>query len=203
TLLRNGAVDIDCGSTTHNKAREKEAAFALTTYVEEVRMAVRADSGIQSIAQLAGRKVVTTVGTTSVQLMRRHERAAGVGFKEVFGKDHAESFELLESGRAAAFVMDVQVLAGLITKTANPAAFRIVGEVLAVAPIAIMFRRDDAPFKQAVDDSLREMMKSGEVARIYDKWFVQPIPPAGTRMGLPASAATKAAWAQPNDKAAD
>ena len=202
-LVQNGTVDIECGSTTNNAARQKDVAFAVTTYVEEVRIAAKASSGITSIAQLNGKSVATTTGTTSVQLLRKHERATGVDFKEVFGKDHADSFLLLESGRADAFVMDGQILAGNIAKSKNPADFRIVGEVLAVEPIAIMLRKDDAAFRKAVDDSLKALIKSGEMAKIYDKWFMQPIPPANTRIGLPASEATKAAWASPNDKPAE
>ena len=199
-LVQNGTVDIECGSTTNNAARQKDVSFAVTTYVEEVRIAVKANSGITSIAQLNGKKVATTTGTTSVQLLRKHEKATGVNFEEVFGKDHADSFLLLESGRADAFVMDGQILAGNIAKAKNPADFKIVGEVLSVEPIAIMLRKDDPAFKKAVDDSIIAMMKSGEIAKLYDKWFVQPIPPANTKVGLPASEATKAAWANPNDK---
>jgi glutamate/aspartate transport system substrate-binding protein len=199
-LVQNGTVDIECGSTTNNATRQKDVSFAVTTYVEEVRIAVKANSGITSIAQLNGKNVATTTGTTSVQLLRKHERAANVDFKEVFGKDHADSFLLMESGRADAFVMDGQILAGNIAKAKNPAEFKIVGEVLSVEPIAIMIRKDDPGFKKAVDDSITAMMKSGEIGKLYDKWFVQPIPPSNTRVGLPASDATKAAWASPNDK---
>jgi glutamate/aspartate transport system substrate-binding protein len=199
-LVQNGTVDIECGSTTNNATRQKDVSFAVTTYVEEVRIAVKANSGITSIAQLNGKKVATTTGTTSVQLLRKHERATGVNFEEVFGKDHADSFLLMESGRADAFVMDGQILAGNIAKAKNPADFRIVGEVLSVEPIGIMVRKDDPAFKKAVDDSIVAMMKSGEMAKLYDKWFVQAIPPANTKVGLPASDATKAAWASPNDK---
>jgi glutamate/aspartate transport system substrate-binding protein len=199
-LVQNGTVDIECGSTTNNATRQKDVSFAVTTYVEEVRIAVKANSGITSIAQLNGKNVATTTGTTSVQLLRKNERATGVDFKEVFGKDHADSFLLLESGRADAFVMDGQILAGNIAKSKAPADFKIVGEVLAVEPIAIMVRKDDAPFKAAVDASITAMMRSGEIAKLYDKWFMQPIAPTNTRVGLPASDATKGAWAAPNDK---
>ena len=199
-LVQNGTVDIECGSTTNNATRQKDVSFAVTTYVEEVRIAVKAASGITSIAQLKDKNVATTTGTTSVQLLRKHERSAGIDFKEVFGKDHADSFLLLESGRADAFVMDGQILAGNIAKSKNPAEYKIVGEVLSVEPIAIMFRKDDPAFKKAVDDSIVAMMKSGEIAKVYDKWFVQAIPPSNTKVGLPASDATKAAWASPNDK---
>ncbi len=199
-LTQNGTVDIECGSTTNNAARQRDVAFAVTTYVEEVRIAVKANSGITTINQLNGKNVATTTGTTSVQHLRRHERAAGVDFKEVYGKDHAESFLLLESGRADAFVMDAQILAGNMALSKNPADFRIVGEVLSVEPIAIMMRKDDPAFKKVADDTIRGLAQSGELARIYDKWFVQPIPPKNTRVGLPASDNTKAAWANLNDK---
>jgi glutamate/aspartate transport system substrate-binding protein len=199
-LVQNGTVDLECGSTTNTAARGKDVAFAMTTYVEEVRIAVKANSGITSINQLNGRNVATTTGTTSVQTLRKHEKATGVDFKELFGKDHADSFLLLESGRADAFVMDGQILAGNISKAKAPADFRIVGEVLSVEPIACMLRKDDPAFKKAVDDSIKAMVRSGELARLYDKWFMQPIPPTNTKVGLPLSEATKAAWANPNDK---
>ncbi|MET0384176.1 MAG: amino acid ABC transporter substrate-binding protein [Burkholderiaceae bacterium] len=199
-LVQNGTVDLECGSTTNNEARAKDVAFAHTAYVEEVRIATRAASGIKGIADLNGKNVATTTGTTSVQLLRRHERATGVDFKELFGKDHADSFLLMESGRADAFVMDGQILAGLISKSKNPADYRIVGEVLSVEPIAIMVRKDDPAFKAAVDGTIDGLEKSGEMAKLYDKWFMQPIPPTNTKVGLPASEATKAAWAHPNDK---
>jgi glutamate/aspartate transport system substrate-binding protein len=202
-LVQNGTVDIECGSTTNNAARQKDVAFVVTTYVEEVRIAVKANSGITSIAQLKDRNVATTTGTTSVQLLRRHERANGVDFKEVFGKDHADSFLLLESGRADAFVMDAQILAGNIANSKSPADYRIVGEVLNVEPIAIMIRKDDPAFKKVADDTVRDLARSGDLARLYDKWFMQPIPPKNARVGLPASDATKAAWASPNDKPAE
>ena len=202
-LVQNGTVDIECGSTTNNTARQKDVAFVVTTYVEEVRIAVKAASGITSISQLKDRNVATTTGTTSVQLLRKHERANGIDFKEVFGKDHADSFLLLESGRADAFVMDGQILAGNIATAKTPADFKIVGEVLNVEPIAIMIRKDDVAFKKLADDTVRDMVKSGDMAKAYDKWFVQPIPPKNTRVGLPASDATKAAWANLNDKPAE
>jgi len=199
-LTQNGTVDIECGSTTNNATRQKDVAFVNTTYVEEVRFAVKANSGITSISQLNGKNVATTTGTTSVQLLRKHERANGVDFKEVFGKDHADSFLLLESGRADAFVMDGQILAGNIALSKSPADYKIVGEVLSVEPIAIMIRKDDTAFKKLADDTVNAMAKSGELAKLYDKWFIQPIPPKNTRVGLPASDFTKAAWATPNDK---
>ena len=199
-LVQNGTVDIECGSTTNNATRQKDVAFLPTTFVEEVRIAVKANSGITSIAQLNAKTVATTTGTTSVQTLRKNERATGVDFKEVFGKDHSDSFLLLESGRAEAFVMDGQILAGAIATSKTPADFKIVGEVLSVEPIAIMIRKDDAAFKKLGDDTIKEMMKSGEIAKLWDKWFMQPIPPKNTRVGYAVSENTKAAWANPNDK---
>ena len=202
-LVQNGTVDIECGSTTNNAARQKDVAFAVTTYVEEVRIAAKAASGITSLSQLNGKKVATTTGTTSVQLLRKHEKAAGASIEEVFGKDHADSFLLLESGRADAFVMDGAILAGLISKAKDPSAYKIVGEVINVEPIAIMIRKDDPAFKKAVDDSIKAMISSGDIAKLYDKWFNQPIPPTNTKVGLALSDATKTAWASPNDKPAE
>ncbi len=199
-LVQNGTVDLECGSTTNNTARQKDVAFAVTTYVEEVRIAVKANSGINSIKDLNGKTVATTTGTTSVQTLRKNERAGGIDFKEVMGKDHADSFLLLESGRADAFVMDGQILAGNISKSKNPADFKIVGEALSVEPIACMVRKDDPAFLKAVDDSIKRQIADGSLAKLYDKWFMQPIPPTNTKVGLPMSEATKNAWANPNNK---
>ncbi len=199
-LLQNGTVDIECGSTTNNATRQKDVAFLNTTYVEEVRIATKANSGITNIAQLNGKNVATTTGTTSVQHLRKHERATGMDFKEVFGKDHADSFLMLETGRADAFVMDGSILAGNIALAKNPAEFRIVGEVLNVEPIAIMVRKDDAALKKIGNDTIAAMVKSGDMAKLWDKWFMQPIPPKNTKVGLALSESTKNAWANPNDK---
>ena len=202
-LVTNGTVDLECGSTTNNATRQKDVSFAVTTYVEEVRMVVKANSGITSIKDLNGKNVATTTGTTSVQTLRKNERAGGIDFKEVYGKDHADSFLLLETGRADAFVMDGSILAANISKSKNPADYKIVGEVLSVEPIACMLRKDDPAFKKAVDDSIKRQIKDGSLAKLYDKWFMQPVPPTNTKIGLPMSEATKAAWANPNDKPAE
>ena len=199
-LVQNGTVDIECGSTTNNATRQKDVTFLPTTFVEEVRIAVKTNSGITSIAQLNGKNVATTTGTTSVQTLRKNERATGVDFKEIFGKDHSDSFLLLESGRAEAFVMDGQILAGAIATAKTPANFKIVGEVLSVEPIAIMIHKDDPAFKKLGEDTIKEMMKSGEIAKLWEKWFMQPIPPKNTRVGYAASESTKMAWSNPNDK---
>ena len=199
-LVQNGTVDLECGSTTNNATRQKDVDFANTTYVEVGRIAVKADSGIKELKDLNGKTVATTTGTTSVQTLRKNERAQGIDFKEVMGKDHADSFLLLESGRADAFVMDGQILAGNISKSKNPADFELVGDVLSIEPIACMVRKGDKPFLDAVNKSIEAQMKDGSLAKLYDKWFMQPIPPTNTKVGLPLSDATKAAWAAPNSK---
>ena len=165
-LVTNGTVDLECGSTTNNATRAKDVAFAVTTYVEEVRIATKANSGIQSVKDLNGKTVATTTGTTSVQTLRKHERAGGIDFKEVLGKDHADSFLLLETGRADAFVMDGSILAGNISKAKNPADYKIVGEVLSVEPIACMLRKDDPAFKKALDDSIKRQIADGSLAKL-------------------------------------
>ena len=199
-LIQNGTIDIECGSTTNNLTRQKDVAFAVTTFVEEVRMAVNAKSGITSISQLAGKTVATTTGTTSVQTLRKHEKATGLNFKEIYGKDHADSFLLLESGRADAFVMDGSILAANIARSKNPADFKIVGEVLSVEPIAIMLRKDDPDFKKIVDENIKKIISSKEIETLWDKWFMQPIPPTNTKIGIPVNENTKKAWLNPNDK---
>ena len=199
-LVTNGTVDIECGSTTNSQARQKDVAFAVTTYVEEVRIAVKGNSGITGIKDLNGKTIVTTTGTTSVQTLRKNKRADGLTFKEVMGKDHADSFLMLETGRADAFILDGSILAANISKSKAPADYKIVGETLSVEPIACMLRKDDPAFKKAVDDSIKRQIADGSLAKLYDKWFMQPIPPANVKVGLPLSDATKDAWANPNDK---
>jgi glutamate/aspartate transport system substrate-binding protein len=202
-LVQNGTVDIECGSTTNNETRQKDVSFAVTTYVTEVRTAVKADSKINSVADLNGKTVATTTGTTSVALLRKNKRAQGIQFKEVYGKDHGDSFLLLESGRADAFVMDDNILAGLIAGSQNPKGYKIVGETLNVEPIAIMVRKDDPKFKAAVDDYIRKAMKDGELKLLYTKWFMTPIPPKNTSVNLPMGKILTGLLATPNDKPAE
>ena len=201
-LVQNGTVDMECGSTTNNEARAKQVDFAPTTFVTNVRTAVKANSGINSINDLAGKTVATTTGTTSVQLLRKAAKA-GTDFKELYGKDHADSFLLLDSGRADAFVMDDNILAGLIVNSKSPADFKIVGESLSEEPIAIMIPKDDPAYKKLVDDTVIGLMKSGELDKIYTKWFMSPIPPRNATVGMAMSASLKNAIANPNDKPAE
>ncbi|VUZ23546.1 Glutamate/aspartate import solute-binding protein [uncultured Comamonas sp.] len=199
-LVTNGTVDLECGSTTNDLNRQKEVDFANTTYVEQVRIAVRKDSGIKDVDDLNGKTVATTTGTTSVQLLRQSKRGSNIDFKNILGKDHADSFLLLETGRADAFVMDGSILAGNISKSKNAKDFILVGEPLSTEPIACMVRKNDPAFLKAVNDSIARQAKDGTLAKLWDKWFIQPIPPANVPVGLALSAATKDAWDNPNNK---
>ncbi|WP_291589281.1 amino acid ABC transporter substrate-binding protein [Comamonas sp. UBA7528] len=199
-LVVNGTVDLECGSTTNDLNRQKDVDFANTTYMEQVRIAVKATSGINDIKDLNGKTVATTTGTTSVQLLRQNKRAEGIDFKNIMGKDHADSFLLLETGRADAFVMDGSILMGNISKSKAPKDFKLVGEPLSTEPIACMVRKSDPAFLKAVNDSIARQVKDGSLEKLYDKWFMQPIPPANQKVGLPLSESTKNAWLHPNNK---
>jgi glutamate/aspartate transport system substrate-binding protein len=202
-LVQNGTVDLECGSTSNTAARKQQVAFAATTYITEARYAVKAQSGISSVEQLAGKTIATTTGTTLVPRLRKLAADGGLALNLIYGKDHSDSFLLLESGRAEAFAMDDNTLAGLIASSKNPRDYQIVGKPLGMEPIAIMLRKDDGAFKQAVDQAIKKMMASGELERLYGKWFLSPIPPNNAVLNIPMSAALKAAFASPNDDPAE
>ena len=199
-LVQNGTVDIECGSTTNLVERQKQVAFSPDIFRYNVRMLVKADSGIRSIADLQGKTVATTTGTTSFRLLREADRGRSLEVNNLAGKDHSDSFLLVESGRAQAFVLDDILLAGQIANARNPKDFIITGESLRTENQSLMFRKDDPAFKAAVDDSLRRMMKSGDLEKIYAKWFVAAIPPKNTSLNLPMSTALKQLMLEPNDK---
>jgi glutamate/aspartate transport system substrate-binding protein len=167
-LMLNGTIDLECGSITNNSVRAKEVSFAVITYMEEGRISVKAKSGITAVKDLDGKIVATTTGTTSVQNLRKVARANGISFTDIYGKDHQDSFLLLESGRTDAFVMDGSILAGIISKSKNPDDFTIVGEPLSVEPIACMSRKGDPEFKDAIDESIKRLIAVGSLAR----WLV-------------------------------
>jgi glutamate/aspartate transport system substrate-binding protein len=202
-LLQNGTIDIECGSTTNNAARKQQVSFAVTTYVTEARFAVKTASGITSVEQLFGKTVATTTGTTLVQRLRKIEQANGISFNLLYGKDHADSFLLLESGRADAFAMDDQTLAGNISNSKNPQDYRIVGKPLGIEPLSIMLRKDDLRFKAAIDDVIKKMMSSGELEQLYAKWFLRPIPPRGAVINIPIGETLRAVFKSPNDDPAE
>ncbi|WP_336279563.1 transporter substrate-binding domain-containing protein [Bartonella sp. CB175] len=199
-LLQNHTYDFECGSTTNDVARSKEAAFAYTTYVEEVRIAVKKSSNIKSLDDLNGKTIATTTGTTSVQLLRKNQRAKNIHFNVVKGKDHGDSFLMLESGHADAFIMDASILAGHIAKSKNPSDYVILDPVLSVEPIACMLRLNDKSLEKTINDSIIRQIQDGSLEKLYNKWFMEPIPPVNVVVNLPLSKLTKYAWEHPNNK---
>lgn len=199
-LLQNGTIDMECGSTTNSVERQKTVAFSVSYFVTNVTAAVKKSSGITSIAGLSGKPVSTTSGSTAVQLIKAHEKGKSVDLKEIFGKDHGESFLLLESDRVAAFVMDDILIAGFIANAKNPSDYVFLPEVLRTEPYGVMLRKDDAQFKALVDKTLTGIYKSGEINKIYAKWFQSPIPPRNANLNFPMSSELKALIANPNDQ---
>jgi len=199
-LMQNGTIDLECGSTTNSVKRQEQVAFGPTYFVVNITAAVKKTSGIKALADLNGRTIATTAGTTSVPLLKQYEKTAAIDVKEIYGKDHAESFLLLATDRAEAFVMDDVLLAGQIASSRSPSDFVIIPESLRQEPYSMMLRKDDAPFKALVDRSVGEVMKSGEIERIYAKWFTSPIPPRGVDLNFPMTPAILEAFANPNDK---
>lgn len=199
-LVVNGTVDIECGSTTNLVERQKQVAFSPDIFRYNVRMAVRANSGIRSITDLNGKSVVTTAGTTSFRLLKEAEKGKNIDATNINGKDHSDSFLFLESGRAAAFVLDDILLAGLIGNAKNPKDFAIVGESLRTENQSLMFRKDDPKFKALVDRVVTDMMKSGEMERLYNKWFLSPIPPKNLNINYPMNTETRDAFKNPSSK---
>lgn len=199
-LLQNGTIDLECGSTTNSVQRQQQVSFGPTYFIINVTAAVKKSSGINSLADLAGKTISTTSGTTSVPLMKAYEKTKGAEVKEIYGKDHAESFLLMADDRAAAFVMDDILLAGQIANSKNPGEFKIIQESLRAEPYSMMLRKDDPQFKAVVDKTIGGVMKSGEIDKIYAKWFQSPIPPKGINLNFPMSPALREAFKNPNDK---
>ena len=199
-LLQNGTIDLECGSTTNSVQRQEQVSFGPTYFVINVTAAVKKSSNLNSIADLNGKTVSTTSGTTSVPLIKSYEKSKNVDVKEIYGKDHAESFLLLADDRAAAFIMDDILLAGQIANARNPADYRILPESLRQEPYSMMLRKGDAPFKALVDRAVGAVMKSGEIEKIFAKWFNAPIPPKGVNLNFPITPAIRDAFKNPNDK---
>ena len=199
-LLQNGTIDLECGSTTNSVVRQQQVAFGPTYFVVNVTAAVKKASNINSLADLGGKTVSTTSGTTSVPLLKGYEKTKHVDVKEIYGKDHAESFLLMADDRSQAFVMDDILLAGQIANSRNPADFKIIQESLRQEPYSMMLRKDDPQFKALVDKTVGGVMKSGEIEKIYFKWFQSPIPPKGININFPMTPAIREAFKNPNDK---
>ncbi|MCZ8438257.1 amino acid ABC transporter substrate-binding protein [Achromobacter xylosoxidans] len=202
-LLQNGTVDIVCDAATNTEARAEQVAFSYTDYVSLVRYAVKKESGIKAVEDLKGKTVATSVGTTVVQNLRALNSSKNLDMNLVLTKDHAEGFLLLQSGRADAYVMDDNTLAGNIANMAKPELYEIVGSPLSTEPLALMVRKDDPEIKNALNTYVAASMKSGDMEKLYNRWFMSPIPPRNTAINLPMSSATRAAYEQPNDRSAE
>ncbi|AOJ14773.1 glutamate/aspartate ABC transporter substrate-binding protein [Burkholderia vietnamiensis] len=202
-LVQNGTVDIECGSTTNNLERQQQAAFSDTIFVIGTRLMTKKDSGVKDFADLKGKTVVTTAGTTSERLLRKMNNDKQLGMSIISAKDHGDSFNTLESGRAVAFMMDDALLAGERAKAKQPGEWVIVGTPQSEEAYGCMMRKGDADFKKVVDDAISQVEKSGEAAKIYAKWFENPIPPKGLNLNFPLSDSMKKLYANPNDKALD
>lgn len=198
-LIQNGTADFNCASMTNSLKRQDQVAFGLTTYVSEVRMAVAKNQAISSFKQLDGKKVVALTGTTAVQILRRYAAEHDIKFQTIMAKDQYEAFLLLQSGRVDAFVLDDNMLAGVIAQSNDPEGFKIVGEVIGAEPIAIQFSKADPAIKQAVDGVIRQMIANGELQALYNKYYTQPIPPKSMNLNLPMGDTLKKMLAQPND----
>lgn len=200
-LVQNGTVDLECGSTTNNLERQKQVAFSYSIFIIGTRLLTKKTSGVKDFPDLASKTVVTTAGTTSERLIRKMNEDKKMNMNIISAKDHAESFLILQSGRAVAFMMDDALLYGERAKSKNPEELVIVGTPQSFEAYGCMMRRDDPQFKKAVDDALAAVMKSGEVEKIYAKWFLGPIPPRGVNLDFPLSPELAALFKNPSDKA--
>lgn len=199
----DGKADLECGSTTNNVERRKQVAFTIPHFVAAARMLVRADSGIRNWSDLRDKRVVTTKGTTTVKLLNDRDKVRALGLKLIEASDHAESFGKVEKGEAEAFPMDDVLLYGLRAKAKEPSKFLVVGDLLSTEPYAIMLRKDDAPFKAMVDKEMGRIINEGELVKLYDKWFMHPIPPNGLNMNMPMGYLLRDALRFPTDKVGD
>ncbi len=200
-LIQNGTVDIESGSTTNNLERQQQAAFSNTMFIVGTRLLVRKDSGIQDFPDLKGKNVVVTAGTTSERLIRELNQKQDMKMNIISAKDHGESFLTLQSGRAVAFMLDDALLAGERAKAKRPDDWVIVGTPQSKEAYGMMMRKGDDVFKALVDDTIAKAETSGEATKLYQKWFLSPIPPKGLNLNLPLSDDMKALFNSPNDKA--
>lgn len=198
-LVQNGTVDIECGSTTHNRERDRQAGFSVSIFQTSSRLLTRKDSGIHDLEDLKGQRVLVTAGTTSERQLMLYLQTKGGRFSIVSAADHGEAFAQLQSGGAAAFEMDDAVLYGLRAKADRPSDWEVVGQPLNTEVYACMFRKDDVGFKAVVDRSLTKAMQSGEALKIYRKWFQSPIPPKGINLNWPAPEHLLELFRNPND----
>jgi len=198
-LMANGTIDLECGSTTNNLERQKQVAFATTHFVTANRYVAKKSSNIQKLADLKGKTVVSTSGTTNIKWATEENAKQNLGMNIIAAKDHAEAFLTVETGRAVAFFMDDILLYSLVATSKNPSEWAIGSEAYTVEPYGIMLRKDDAAFKKVANGAINALYKSGEINKIYAKWFQQPIPPKGVNLNVPMSAQFKKVVANPTD----
>jgi glutamate/aspartate transport system substrate-binding protein len=198
-LMANGTIDLECGSTTNNLERQKQVAFATTHFVTANRYVAKKSSNIKSLADLKGKTVVSTSGTTNIKWATEANQQQKLGMNIIAAKDHAEAFLTVETGRAVAFFMDDILLYSLVATSRNPAGWVIGSEAYTVEPYGIMMRKDDPAFKKVVNGAINALYKSGEINKIYEKWFLKPIPPKGVNLNVPMSAPFKKVVANPTD----
>jgi len=203
TLLQNGTVDIECGSTTNNAERQKQVGFSNTIFVVGTRLLVKKGSGIHDFADLAGKNVVVTAGTTSERLLRKMNEDKQLKMNIVSAKDHGESFLMLETGRSSAFMMDDALLYGEMAKARKPADWEVVGTAQSHEAYGCMLPKGDAAFKKVVDGAIAKVFTSGEGEKIYKQWFQSPIPPKGLNLNMALSPDMKTLFKTPNDKSFD
>ncbi|MGQ5289075.1 amino acid ABC transporter substrate-binding protein [Pectobacterium actinidiae] len=200
-LLQNGTFDFECGSTTNNLERQKQAAFSNTIFVVGTRLLTKKDSGVKDFPELAGKTVVVTSGTTSEVLLNKLNEEKQMKMRIISAKDHGDSFRTLESGRAVAFMMDDALLAGERAKAKSADQWDIVGKAQSEEAYGCMLRKDDPQFKKLVDDTIAEVQTSGEAEKWFDRWFKQPIPPKDLNLNFELSDEMKTLFKAPNDKA--
>lgn len=202
-LLNNYTYDFECGSTTNNLERQKTVGFSNSIFIVGTRFLVKADSNINSLEDLKGKNVVTTAGTTSEIRLNQINNKEKLNIRIITPKDHGDAFNALETGRAAAFLMDDALLAGERSRAINPSEWKIIGEPLSYESYGCMLRKGDVQFKQLMDKAIADAQTSGKALESYNKWFTQPVPPKGANMELEISPKMVELFANPNDKALD
>ncbi len=198
-LIANGTVDLECGSTTNNLERQKQVAFTITHFVTANTFVSKKSANLKTVGDLQGKTIVSTSGTTNIKEITQINAQKHLGLNILAANDHAEAFLMVETGRAAAFVMDDILLYSLVATSKSPGDYVISSEALSVQPYGIMLRRDDPAFKKVVDADMIATYKSGAINAIYEKWFLKPIPPRGINLNVPMSAAFKKVIANPTD----
>jgi len=198
-LIANGTIDLECGSTTNNLEREKQVAFTITHFVTANRFVSKKSANLKTVDDLKGKTIVSTSGTTNIKQITEIGAQKDLDLNIIAAKDHAEAFLMVETDRAAAFVMDDILLSSLVATSKSPSEYVISAEPLSVEPYGIMLRRDDPAFKKVVDAEMIATYKSGVINSIYEKWFLKPIPPKGINLDVPISASFKKVIADPTD----